>query len=356
MDRSVHDPDPGSGAGAFAPAAVCLSPEKAEEFFENFRKGKFTVVMLGDVERQAMHWIKTSERDQEKGIYGHMDLCTASFGSCHWCRARLAGNVLIQKPQSYRMGPALVRTGGRGDFEQKVAVFTHGMWEELAELLGPTGWRGHRFDLARRSSQDYTFTLAKRSHTLTQKLPPAFAILPFVRARFELPQNPAEPVVILPAYSNRELTPSRAEPEGSPDLALTAADLHTAEEQAKIREKKKALRERFGIKSEEPPAETEAERLERERNVLKMVREAKNYAPPEPVVASMVPPAEKAVAAAEARMTATEEAGDPELARAVKRTAAVKKKAAEARGDDNAVSLGGEFDDIIPAAKTGGVR
>jgi hypothetical protein len=241
MDLSVHAPESGAGGGASA-RPLYLPPEKAKKFFEAFKAGTFTVIPLGDVEAQRMHFVKPSEEEKRNKIRGHMVLCTASRGSCHHCRARLAGEVLIQESQPYHLGPAYVRKGDRGDFEQKIPTFTDGMWKELCELLGPTGWRGQRFELRRDSTQKYRITPAGKSHTPSGKLPAPFSILPFIRARFELPQDPADPLVFLPGYSHRDLT--AVAPGGPRTLALTATDCQKAEDWAKTKAAIAAMKEK----------------------------------------------------------------------------------------------------------------
>jgi hypothetical protein len=341
MDRSVHDPEPGSGAGAFAPAPVHLPPEKAEEFFENFKKGKFSVIMLGDVERQPLHWVSPSEHDKANGQFGHMELCTASFGSCHHCRARLAGEVLINKPQSYRMGPALVRAGDRGDFEQRVAVFTEGMWKELCDLVGVAGWRGLRFGLRRESAQKYKFDLAKRSQTFGHKLPPAFALLPFIRARWELPQKAGEPIVLLPSYKSRELTTTATLPETSPDVGLTATDCQKAEEAAKVRAIFERNKGRVGLKDSAAAPVDVATPPPAAATVLVSGADV-----PVPEGTALPPPGKIFLVPVPAPIESDRDR---------------RKRAAEAGRTDNALSLDDEFAHIVPSngkhdAKKGGTK
>lgn len=277
-----------------------------------------------------MHYVKPSEAEKANKIGGHLELCTASRGSCHFCRARLAGEVLIQESQPYHLGPALVRKGDRGKFEQKVVMLTAKMRTELCAHLGETGWRGNRFDLLRSSPQKYKITPAAKSHTQSAKLPAPFAVLPFVRARWELGQDPANPLAFLPSYSFRDLT--AGVPERARQLALSASDCQTAEEQAKVREKLAAAKERFGVAKPQPaPAPAPAD-----------------AATPPPVSVTVL------VSGADVPVPEGTELPKPGKIFLVPVPAPIesdrdrRRRAAETGGSDNAVSLGDEFAHILP--------
>jgi hypothetical protein len=263
MDLSVVSPDSGASPGASTAApCACLSREKAKKFFEFFSRGTSrSVILLGRPVEQRMHYIKPCEEDQKRGVRGHKEPCMGVTGSCKWCRIQ-AESTLVGPSLPEFLAPALIRKGERGEYEQKVAVFTDGMEKTLRDEFGTDSPRGQLFELRRESHQKFKFLFGK-ARTASAALPAAFDILPFFRARFDLQQDPGCPPVFLPSYSLRELTESA--PARTESLALTAADRQSAEDpdrfQATLSKLSDYTKKINGKAPAEPTAQPEDPRL-----------------------------------------------------------------------------------------------
>lgn len=301
MDLSVYAPECGAGGGASAPAATALSREKAKKFFEFFSRGTTrSVILLGRVVEQRMHYVKPTEEDAKRGVKGHKEPCTAVTGSCKWC-ACIETSTLVGPSHPEYLAPALVRKGERGEFEQRVAVFTEGMVKDLGAQFGDAPLRGQLFDLRRESHQKFKL-LPGKTRTTSAALPAPFDILPFFRGRFDMRQDPSNPPVFLPAYALRELTEApAARPEA---LALTASDRQSAEERSHALAKMKELLKGAVAPAPAPAPEEPAGKKPGELAVIERARDAAAYGPRERVGGTGDAPAEKLVPPAAAKSLA----------------------------------------------------
>jgi hypothetical protein len=104
-------------------------------------------------------------------------------------------------------------------------------------------------------------------------------VLPFIRARYGLPQAPACPLVTFPPFSLRELSSG---PSARPKpLQLSMSDVRTVEEWAKTKAKLEEMREKQGIKKPaDGPATTEGDpKKPGELAVTEIAADPANYGP-----------------------------------------------------------------------------
>lgn len=355
MELSVPAPDLGASAGTYAPTPLhALMPEQAKKIFEFFSKGTTRhVILLGDVVEQRMHFVSEPKR--------HKVLCTAITGSCELClKAATSETISTSHPEF--LAPAVIRTGERGDFKQQVAVFTLAMEEQLRELLTDGPGRGYRFELRRESHHKFKIILDRRApHTLAHALPMSFDVLPWIRARFGLPQDPVNPPVRIPNFSCREVPGPAARPK---PLALTASDRQSAEEweatKAKIAEAKEHA------KSDDAPRPPAAEKKPGSLAVAELVSDPTNYG--EPTLAGVGTEDAPLIDPPDADgklLTRPSVASLNERRKKAADEAERRKAAAESGGSDNALSLDDLVTDVLPlstlrtgthAAKKGGTK
>lgn len=178
------------------------------------------MILLGDVIEQRMHYIRSKN---------HKVLCGASVGACSLC-LKAAESDDISVSHSEYLAPAYVRLRKGREYAQRVAVFTAVAGELVRDVAkGPA--RSLRFEVYRASKQKIEI---KPRGQCRCYLPPAFDLLPFVRARFGLPQEPSRPLVMLPPFNMSE---ADASPTNRPAaLDLTAADcVPNPDEMARIK-------------------------------------------------------------------------------------------------------------------------
>ena len=216
MGHSSVLPHSGAGGGAFTPA-------QAKKFFEFFSVGTHReVVLLGDMVEQPVHYVRTK---------GHKVLCGARVGPCALCElAAHDGNTSTQQLEYYV--PAYIRTWREREFHQRVAVFSEAAGRQLIAVLDGGPHRGRRVE-GKRTSQGTSarFKIEAKDGMpggFPASLPPAFDLVPFVRARYGLRQSADRPLVFLPTF--------KCEPSGTTgpsrprSLALSAEDCKLSDE------------------------------------------------------------------------------------------------------------------------------
>jgi hypothetical protein len=179
MDRSVlSPPETGGGVGM-------LTPEEAHALHEFFRVGaQREVLLLGDPEEQRVHHVERRKRK----------LCTARVGPCALCEAA-PFDPDVEPSQLEFVVPAAVRPVREPEFVQRVAVFPRAAGLKLREVCGDA-YRGRLLHVVRGASNRLTIRpLGGLPRGFPASLPPAFPVLPFVRARFGLRPDPRVPVV-----------------------------------------------------------------------------------------------------------------------------------------------------------------
>lgn len=215
MDAYSHS---AHGAGRANAPARDLSPRQAKKFFELFRPGTHReVLLLGDLAEQLVHWVKSK---------GHKVLCAARQGPCELC-AQAGESADISTRHSEYLAAALVRPWRDRLFEQRVAVFTAAAGEQVLTLTAGGQQRGQRLDVARAQGSRSRIKVELINGLpagFPDTLPPEFDLVPWVRARFGKPQDPARPLAFLPPIKCGGPT-TRAVAVGRPmPLDLTADD------------------------------------------------------------------------------------------------------------------------------------
>ena len=178
-------------------AGGTLTPKQAKKFFEFFSPGtEREVLVLGDLAEQHVHYVRSK---------GHKVLCGARVGRCDLCeKAGSSDDVSDQQVEYY--AASFVQAPKDREMHQRVAVFTAVSGEELLRLVPEGSLRGHRFSVRRESTQKFKLRLlAGPPRGLSNVIPVAFDLLPFVRARFGRPQSADRPFVCLPPLRSKDL-------------------------------------------------------------------------------------------------------------------------------------------------------
>lgn len=204
MENSVISPIAGE-----TPA---LTPEQAYTFHEFFKVGFHReVLLLGD---PAEQWVHHVERRKRK-------ICTSSAGRCALCEAAPFDRDIEPRQLEY-VAPAYVRPLKESEFVQRVAVFPRAAGEELGRQCGDD-YRGRLLTVVREPSNRLKIKVGgELPKGIAGALPPAFSMLPFIRARFGLKQDPREPAVFLPPFRCEQVRATVARPK---PLALTKEDI-----------------------------------------------------------------------------------------------------------------------------------
>lgn len=186
MDNSPISTAP---AGGPAPSVPVLSPHEAKQWFEFFKVGaRREVLLLGEPVEMRVHWHRSKQ---------HKILCTALHGTCALCDiAATDPDVGVQQVE---FGcPSYVRAARSNEFLQRVAILPRGACEQILDAAAD-GCRGRLFEIVRGASNRLQVRGSdKLPREFPSILPPAFDVLPWVRARFGMRQNPKQPLVILP--------------------------------------------------------------------------------------------------------------------------------------------------------------
>jgi hypothetical protein len=225
---SVPIPSP-SGAGGCVSA---LTPKAAKKFFEFFLKGtRRDAVVLGDPVEVQGHFVR--------GL-NYKVMCSASTGECNLCQqAATSADIAIATPDY--MAPGAIAL--KGWFVQRVLVFTAAMEEKARELIEDAIRRGHRLNVNRESAQKFALKVASRvPAAMSHEVPPGFDVLPFLRARYGLAQDPANPPVFFRPFPVSLLKATAPGTRPKP-VALGASDRHTADEHQKLLAKIEESRE-----------------------------------------------------------------------------------------------------------------
>lgn len=192
---------------SFAPASAgCqtthrLRPSEVEtEFFEFFPKSsRREVLLLGDVVDLLVHYLPGSRRKK---------LCASEVGPCDLCDLA-ATSPDVEACQAEYYAPAFVRRPREREFRQRVAVYPAVSAVMLQELFPLGSMRGKRVEVHRKPSRMLEYkALGGIPRGLPAVLPAAFDVLPFIRARYGLPEEPGRPLVVL--------APLRCEPDARP--------------------------------------------------------------------------------------------------------------------------------------------
>jgi hypothetical protein len=228
MDGPSIAPHPGGGA-------LALTPKQAKGYFEFFSVGTHReVLLLGDLVEQPVHYVRSK---------GHKVLCASRAGVCELCeKSADTDDVSTQQVEYY--AAAYVRPWREREFHQRVAVFSSAAGDEVLKLIPDGTQRGHRLDVERyshgNSGRFRIKLLAGLPGGFPAVLPPAFDLVPWVRARFGKRQDPARPLVFLPSFKVEAVSSG---PAGRPrGLGLSAEDCSPTEDvMKKLREFKQTL-------------------------------------------------------------------------------------------------------------------
>lgn len=219
--------------------------KEALGLYEFFSPGTRTdVILLGEPIKVTVHHIKSKR---------HKILCTASTGSCEACQV-CGTSVDVSNPQVEYHAPAMRMKKDRKHW-QCIAVFSEKQFEEqLSVLISEEGARGLRVEVWRSSTQKCDIKPVKGSpRTLSMRLPEAFLLLPWARARWCLHQDAAYPAVRLEPFTVRDVdhNPGRAVKA----LELTSDDRLSADEWEKTKAKLAEMRAKAAepVKAPAPP-------------------------------------------------------------------------------------------------------
>lgn len=244
MDLSVIPPENGAGSGAFGAApqpAPELTSAQVKKHFDFVDVGtRRRLILLGDIVSQRMHF---SMR------LNYKVMCTARAGHCELCQMSLTASEGVSKSHFEHYGPCAVQGQGKDRrYHQRVVVFTELMYEGseqrdgLKQFLtdGPT--RGHAFDVSRSSKHDFKIVPVKNApRALAHALPGSFHVLAWIRARFNLPQDPHQPLTLFQPFAIQDLGSA---PASRPrELDITASDIRSADEWEKTKAKLAEARE-----------------------------------------------------------------------------------------------------------------
>jgi hypothetical protein len=253
MDFSSAPPESGAGSSfAHAPPSVVaalgatpvdLTPKEAARYFDYVKNGTCrTLILLGDVVSQRMHFVmKLNYKVQ----------CTSKLGECPLCKVAGSGDDNVSKSHLEHYAPSAVLQKDR-KYHQRVVILTDDMYqgregrdriEGLHELLTDGPARGHAFELRRDSKHHFRWTRATRSpRAMAHALPPSFDVLPWNRARFGNPQDPARPLTLFAPFALHDLG---AQPSPKPrELDIAPSDVRSAEEWENTRAKLREAKER----------------------------------------------------------------------------------------------------------------
>lgn len=232
MDLSVLCPAVGASGGVPAHAApLNLSEKDAKKFFDFYKVGTARrVIFLGEVLSQKMHWVAS---------LNYKVICTSSVGRCELCQKAPSSDDVAKADYEHLVACAVRERDGR--FHQRIGVLTDGLYkgtdryQGLTEFFDDTSPRGHAFDIARPSKHTFTVKpLRKSSWGTSSALPPAFDLLPWIRARFSLTQTPDRPLTLFTPFTIQDLG---VQPTGKPrELDISASDGQSLAEVAKIKE------------------------------------------------------------------------------------------------------------------------
>jgi hypothetical protein len=229
---------PNAGLGVPTPQPVQLTPKQAGDFFEYFPVGCHKeCLLLGELSEQYVHFVRSKN---------HKVLCGSRQGFCELCeQADTSADISTAQREYY--APSFVRNWKDREWKQRVAVFTDAAGEQVLRMFPEGGFRGGRLDVTRFKQGTSTRTGVKLLEGLPRgfpaHLPPAFSVVPFVRARYAKRQDPTNPIVILPPFKCETSSGSAGRPR---PLELTAADTqHDPDELAKMKAALAAVREKF---------------------------------------------------------------------------------------------------------------
>lgn len=168
---------------------------EAKEFFEFFRKGSHReVLFLGELVETPVHFVKSKN---------HKVLCGARVGRCPLCEIAATSDDVSNQQLEYN-APAFVRQWNERDYLQQVAVFSNASYGKLCELFPADSVRGQRAEVLTKAHGNSVRYAVKALDGLPRgfpsTLPASFDVVPFIRARFGLPPDPARPMVLLPSF------------------------------------------------------------------------------------------------------------------------------------------------------------
>lgn len=187
-----------AGASAVLPAHRPRPSQVKEQFFEHFTGAGAVreVLLLGDVVEYEVHYITEPTPAGERSR-GHMKLCKAAHGPCELC-AQAAASPFVREAQTEYAAPAMARKPREKEFRQRVIVLPRASATKLTELFPLGQMRGKYVVVTRLRNRQLGYVEKPGLPAgLPRLLPAAFDVLPFVRARHGLPQEPGRPMVFL---------------------------------------------------------------------------------------------------------------------------------------------------------------
>lgn len=213
MENHVPPPSPGG-------SAVALAPHEAEAFHEFFRIGvQRDVLLVGEPAEMWSHYVSRSQRK----------LCTAPTGLCLMCD-KSQSDPDVGRRQLDFVFPTFIRAKKEKQFHQRVAVFPRSAGQKVCGLCSGT-YRGRLLTVERGKSNRLGIVAAGLPTGFPDYLPPTFCVEPFIRARFALRADPANPPLVLPPIQCEEAERIVERPK---PLAINHVDTMSLDEAAKM--------------------------------------------------------------------------------------------------------------------------
>ena len=230
---------PSSGSSGEEP----LTPKDLEKarsrflFFKN--RCCIQVILLGGAFTRDLHSLKPAGTSKGGNV-----LCLRETGYCEWC-VRAGGDSNIGAASPRYFFPALrrressgtkpgKRSGKKWVYHQAIAVFTEAGLKELRSTIKPNeGLRGTRLEVRRAGSK---YVLKKLRPKVQEGCPlrREFSVMPFIRARYGLPQIPADRLKLFgtKSYGNGDFSA----PWGPQPLKLTQEELASLSHQRALQQ------------------------------------------------------------------------------------------------------------------------